>query len=210
MVNAKQKGSRGERGLAEWLRECGCPSARRTQQYCGTEGTSDVTVEELPEWHIEHKATKVAKIAPSMLAKWFSQVRTDCPAGKLPVIINTPNGRERVAILPLVTVNHLRGNLPSFTELQLMYVDTLSGIGHDFEYLIQKMMNEWACRTMLQDVFSAPWLGLVGSVRVKEEAEYFMVLSADVWLHLAKDYHARSLNVALDTSPAQPQDAVQK
>lgn len=210
MINGKQKGSAGERGLASWLRESGCPSARRTQQYSGTEGTSDVVADELSEWHIEHKATKSAKIEPSKLIKWFEQVRTDCPAGKLSVIINTPNARERVAILPFVTVEHLRNHLSNFTQLQLTYVDTLSRIAYDFEYLIRKMMNEWACRTAMQDVFSAPWMGLMGSVLTKYGAEYYMVFSADVWLHFAKTYRQEHPIGALSTSLVQPQDAAQK
>lgn len=55
MVNSKRKGSNGEREAAEYLRGLGFASARRTQQYCGTEGTSDVVADELPHVHIEVK-----------------------------------------------------------------------------------------------------------------------------------------------------------
>lgn len=55
MTNSKQKGSRGEREFSEhWAAETGFIT-RRTQQYCGTEGTSDVTCESLPRLHIEVK-----------------------------------------------------------------------------------------------------------------------------------------------------------
>lgn len=54
MVNSKQKGSRGEREAAEYLRGLGFASARRTQQYNG-DGKSDVVADELPHVHIEVK-----------------------------------------------------------------------------------------------------------------------------------------------------------
>lgn len=203
MVNAKQKGSRGEREFAEWLRENGCASARRTQQYCGTEGTSDITVQELSEWHIEHKATKSAKIAPSMLKAWFKQVRTDCPADKLPVIINTPNGRGRVAILPLRTVETLRATVGVFSNVQLLYVDTALGNAHDFEYLLRKIEDEWTCRHNTQDILVSPWLGLVGGIRggipLGEVNEYFMMFKASTWLHFAKELQAITCGL-VDTS----------
>ena len=206
MVNAKQKGSRGERELAEWLRENGCASARRTQQYCGTEGTSDITVKELSDWHIEHKATKNAKIPPSMLKSWFKQVRTDCPADKLPVIINTPNGRERVAILPLRTVETLRATVGVFSNVQLLYVDTALGNAQDFEYLLNKILDEWVCRNTVQDMFAAntPWLGLVGGIPLGEETEYYMMFKASIWLHFAKELQALTSGL-VDTSSLQEQ-----
>ena len=52
MTNSRQKGKRGERELASYLRGLGY-DARRTQQYSG-EGESDVVVEGLP-LHIECK-----------------------------------------------------------------------------------------------------------------------------------------------------------
>lgn len=208
MVNSKQKGSRGELEFAEWLRENGCASARRTQQYCGTEGTSDITVAELSDWHIEHKATKNAKIAPSMLKAWFKQVRTDCPADKLPVIINTPNGRDRVAILPLRTVETLRATLPIFSDIQLLYVDTALGTAHDFEYLLRKIEDEWTCRHNTQDIFSSPWLGLVGGIPLVEGTEYYMMFKASVWLHFAKELQVVTSGL-VDTSSLQEQDSSQ-
>lgn len=55
MTNSKQKGSRGEREFAEnFAAETGFIT-RRTQQYCGTEGNSDVTCESRPELYIEVK-----------------------------------------------------------------------------------------------------------------------------------------------------------
>ena len=55
-TNSRQKGKRGEREAAAYLRELGFEDARRTQQYCGTEGNSDVVCpDSLPGLHIEVK-----------------------------------------------------------------------------------------------------------------------------------------------------------
>lgn len=203
-MNSKQKGSRGERELAQWLRDNGCASARRTQQYCGTEGTSDITVAELSDWHIEHKATKNAKIQPSMLKAWFKQVRTDCPTDKLPVIINTPDNRERVAILPLRTVEALRLNLSTFTNLYLHFIDTDLGVAHDLEYLLRKNVSEQKCRSTVHFTFRFSWLGLTGAIHLGAETEYFMVFRAEDWLLIAKELHAITCGL-VNTSSLQEQ-----
>lgn len=108
MVNACQKGKRVERDLANWLKLKGCSSARRSSQHCGkpTNGTtgeidnSDIIVpDELPNWHIESKATKSPSITCSKLKSWIAQIRQDCPAGKLSVILNVANGWPVTAIM---------------------------------------------------------------------------------------------------------------
>ena len=53
-INSRQKGKRGEREAAAYLRSIGFETARRTQQYNG-EGKSDVTIDALPDLHIEVK-----------------------------------------------------------------------------------------------------------------------------------------------------------
>lgn len=53
-VNSRQKGKRGELEAVKFLKSLGF-DARRTQQYSGAEGTSDVTCLDLPDWHIEVK-----------------------------------------------------------------------------------------------------------------------------------------------------------
>jgi len=189
-INAKQKGSSGERALAEWLRDNGCPSARRTQQYCGTEGTSDVTVTELFSWHIEHKATKSANIPPSKLAAWLQQVGTDCPAGKLPVIINTPNNRSRIAIIPAITVEALRAHVTGFTQVFTLYVDTLGGNACDFENELRRINAEWVTRHIVCGETCPSWCTLIGNVKTKLGVQHYLVLRASDWLALAKDYQA--------------------
>lgn len=100
MINGKQKGKRVELEAAHLLQSLGCPTARRTQQYSGTEGTSDITAEELPHFHIEVKATKEKTLAESKLIKWLEQVNHDCPEGKHWVILHKANDCDFIAIIP--------------------------------------------------------------------------------------------------------------
>jgi hypothetical protein len=108
MINVCQKGKRVERDLVNWLKARECPSARRSAQHCGipTNGAtgeidnSDIIVpDELPSWHIESKATKSPKTPCSTLKKWVNQIKTDCPKGKLAVILTVANGYSPVALM---------------------------------------------------------------------------------------------------------------
>ena len=102
MVNSKQKGSRVEREIANWLKtflpEC---EPRRTQQYCGSNGTSDLQGSGvLEKWHIECKGTTSARLTQKQIVKWINQVNNDAPADKNRVIFHKANNKEIVAILP--------------------------------------------------------------------------------------------------------------
>lgn len=93
---SKRKGKTGELELAKQFTEAGFP-ARRTQQFSGAEGTSDVTVADLPELHIEGKRAE-----RPLLVRWLEQARSDAAKdGKVPVVCWRRNGDEWVAIIPL-------------------------------------------------------------------------------------------------------------
>lgn len=107
-INSKGKGKRVELLIAHWLKDRKCPSARRSQQYSGTDGTSDITAAELPHIHIECKGTTSPSIPRSKLLGtkgWLPQVQRDCPKGKFWVIIHKANVHEMVA---LVSPMHFR------------------------------------------------------------------------------------------------------
>lgn len=91
-INSRAKGGRVERLVVDWLKENGCPSARRSVQYCGRGGESaDVLCDELSDWHIEVKGTASASVPRSHALKWYEQVKSDCPQGKKPILIHVPN-----------------------------------------------------------------------------------------------------------------------
>ncbi len=54
-LKSRMKGKLGEREAAKFLRELGFTTARRSQQYCGGESSSDVMCDECPNVHIEVK-----------------------------------------------------------------------------------------------------------------------------------------------------------
>ena len=64
-MNSRDKGKRGELELAEELRKYGV-TARRTQQFCGAAGDSDVIVPEWPNLHIECKRRERLNIDEAM------------------------------------------------------------------------------------------------------------------------------------------------
>lgn len=117
MVNAKQKGKRVELEIVHWLRERGYSSARRTQQFNGAEGSSDITdADKLSDWHIECKGTKSNVRLRSELLKWTEQVHRDIEGTCLkPVILNKSNGCKLLAILPWRTWLELEGQTNWFT-----------------------------------------------------------------------------------------------
>ena len=99
-INVKQKGKRVELDIVHWLKGLGVASARRTQQFNGADGLSDVLAEEdLPSFHLEVKGTASPVLQRSKLKAWVKQVKTDCPDHLLPVIFHQANNIKPIAIL---------------------------------------------------------------------------------------------------------------
>jgi hypothetical protein len=116
MVNSRAKGARAERELANTLKELFGWGARRTQQFSGNAGDSDVLIEELPGLFVECKHVQSLSIVPVM-RKAVEQCK-----GKLPVICHRKNQseflltmrlRDLVAISELVCRLGSRSNLAS-------------------------------------------------------------------------------------------------
>ncbi len=110
MSQNNPKGKRVERALANWMKDRGIHSARRSQQYSGNSsfGDSDIVADELPSFHIECKGTKHQKLGRSLLKEWWSQVHKDVKPGKLPVIFHIANGCEPVALVPSSVLTELK------------------------------------------------------------------------------------------------------
>lgn len=84
MINSKQKGNRGERLLAEELRNNGF-KARRGQQFSGSPESPDVICQELLI-HWECKFTEKLNIYKAM-----DQSIDDCPSNSIPVVAHKKN-----------------------------------------------------------------------------------------------------------------------
>ncbi|HNW08037.1 MAG TPA: hypothetical protein PK202_14265 [Verrucomicrobiota bacterium] len=79
MMNAREKGKRGERQWRDELRSKGY-AARRGQQFCGSPESPDVVCDGLPWAHFEVKAVERLNIEDAM-----EQARRDA-RGKVPVV----------------------------------------------------------------------------------------------------------------------------
>lgn len=85
-MNSRQKGARGERELAEKLREYGF-TTRRGQQYSGANGDADVVgVEGL---HIECKRVEKLNLDDAL-----AQSIRDARDGEMPVVMHRKNRAE--------------------------------------------------------------------------------------------------------------------
>ena len=84
MVNSRAKGARGERELANKLKEHRF-EARRGQQFCGSNGDPDVVCTELSEYHIECKVVQSLNIDKAM-----AQSLNDCK-DKTPICVHRKN-----------------------------------------------------------------------------------------------------------------------
>lgn len=91
---SRDKGKRGERELANALRNCGYET-RRGQQYSGTETSADVVG--LPGIHIECKRTESLRLYESL-----EQAERDAGAsGDLPAVFHRKNGKPWAVIMEL-------------------------------------------------------------------------------------------------------------
>ena len=82
-MNSRAKGARGERELANLLKEHGYDS-RRGQQYSGANGDADVVG--LPGIHIECKRVEKLNMNKSM-----TQARRDAQDGEFPCVFHRRN-----------------------------------------------------------------------------------------------------------------------
>ena len=92
-INSKDKGARGERELANKLKEYGF-DCRRGQQFCGSNGDADVVG--LDGVHIEVKRTERLSLYDAL-----AQAKQDARGGEMPVVMHRKNNCEWVVIQPL-------------------------------------------------------------------------------------------------------------
>ena len=92
-MNSRDKGCRGERELANKLKEYGFDT-RRGQQFCGANGDADVVG--LDGIHIEVKRTERLSLYDAL-----SQAKSDAREGEMPVVVHRKNNCEWVVVQPL-------------------------------------------------------------------------------------------------------------
>lgn len=99
MVNSRQKGKRGELDLCKALREVMGWTVRRSQQFCGRAGDSDLVVEEHPALFVECKLVQRLNVPEVM------KVAVDQAGSSLPSLFHRRDREEwlvtiRLADLP--------------------------------------------------------------------------------------------------------------
>ena len=110
-MNSNRKGKVGERSLAAELERLFHVECRRSQQYCGVAGDSDVIG--LPGVHCECKRTKKLSLYPAM-----EQATSDSKGENIPVVFHKADRKEWLAIVRL-------DDLPALA--QRLYLTLFSG-----------------------------------------------------------------------------------
>jgi len=93
-MNSNAKGKRGERELANKLKNLGILNARRSQQYNGVSGDADLLG--LKGIHIECKRVEALNINKAM-----EQAETDCKNVGLPTVFHRKNGKPWLVTMDL-------------------------------------------------------------------------------------------------------------
>ncbi len=91
---SRNKGKTGERELAKKLTELFGEECRRSQQYCGDAGDSDVVG--LPGIHAECKRTESLRLWAAL-----EQAAHDSKDGNIPMVFHRPNKRPWVVLMYL-------------------------------------------------------------------------------------------------------------
>jgi hypothetical protein len=95
-INAKQKGARFERELADLFRKMGYADARRTAQYCGNTGDASDVVG-LPGIHVEAKHQETMR-----LYDWMAQAKRDSDGNsELPAVFHKKNRADILVTMTL-------------------------------------------------------------------------------------------------------------
>lgn len=92
-MNSRQKGARGERELANILKDYGYET-RRGQQFSGANGDADVVG--LPGVHIECKRVEKLNVDAAM-----EQARRDAKEGEMPVVMHRKDRQDWKVTLSL-------------------------------------------------------------------------------------------------------------
>ena len=100
-INSRQKGKRTELELAHKLEEVMGWKARRTAQFCGSNGDSDVIVENIPQLFLESKSVERLNVVAAM-----EQAVSDAKAaGKLPCLCHRRKRTEWLVTIRLTDLS---------------------------------------------------------------------------------------------------------
>lgn len=107
MVNSRQKGKRGELDLCHALKAVMGWTARRSQQFCGDSGDSDVVIEEHPSLFIECKLVQALNLTAVM------KLAVEQAQEKLPAVFHRRDREEWLVTIRLIDLPRLVQTLTS-------------------------------------------------------------------------------------------------
>ena len=119
-INSRAKGAAGERELSHFIKEKFGWQARRTQQFCGDSGDSDVVIEELPGIFVECK--RVAKLN---LAEAMETALRQCKT-QVPVVCHRTNRGGWMLTVPLAELVRLATMVCAATPVEQSDPSSLS------------------------------------------------------------------------------------
>lgn len=90
-MNSRAKGKRGELEAAKALSEALRVGVERTVQYNGAAGDADLSIEALPNLHVEVKRRR-CNITPHQAEEFLKQAERDARPGKVPIVIHRADG----------------------------------------------------------------------------------------------------------------------
>ena len=101
MVNSRQKGKRGELDLCHALKAVMGWTARRSQQFCGDSGDSDVVIEEHPNLFVECKLVQALNLTAVM------KLAVEQAHEKLPAVFHRRDREEWLVTVRLADLARL-------------------------------------------------------------------------------------------------------
>lgn len=188
-INQKQKGKRVELDFVHWLKENQVLSARRSEQYNGAAGLSDVlALTELPSWHIEVKGVKAPKISRSIFTSWVAQVLRDNKCNQHGVIAFKPNNYDFMcAVLDSTVRAHKSGYSTITISNEIIYPLIEDSITPHIDF--KKKQKEIQVLNALQYEGALPLsdkdIRFAYMVYVDNTAYAVQIMSASAWLHMA-------------------------
>jgi Holliday junction resolvase len=95
-INSRDKGAKGERELANYLKDKGYPEARRGQQFSGSSDSPDVVCPGLSEeFHFE-----VKRVERTEIWEWFAQAQRDA-GKKVPLVVHRKSRKDWIVVMTL-------------------------------------------------------------------------------------------------------------
>ena len=113
-MNSREKGARGERELARFLRDYGY-DAFRSQQYCGLSGDADVTG--VPYLHVECKRVEQLNVEKALL-----QAERDHKRNTIPTVMHRRNNESWKVTLRLKDFMEIWNAIPEYKRLEVAQI----------------------------------------------------------------------------------------